>query len=69
MLFAGAPSIRDVIAFPKTTQAQCALTGAPAAVADAQLSELHVAVVREEEAGDGTAAASAKPDIVVKHQA
>uniref|UniRef100_A0A383VTJ8 Aminoacyl-transfer RNA synthetases class-II family profile domain-containing protein n=1 Tax=Tetradesmus obliquus TaxID=3088 RepID=A0A383VTJ8_TETOB len=67
MLFAGAPSIRDVIAFPKTTQAQCALTGAPAAVADAQLGELHVAVVREQAAaGDG---AAAQPDIVVKHQA
>lgn len=67
MLFAGAPSIRDVIAFPKTTQAQCALTGAPAAVADAQLGELHVAVVRgQAAAGDG---AAAQPDIVVKHQA
>eukprot|EP00878_Enallax_costatus_P039575 GHUV01045413.1.p1 GENE.GHUV01045413.1~~GHUV01045413.1.p1 ORF type:complete len:117 (-),score=41.55 GHUV01045413.1:199-549(-) len=44
MLFAGAPSIRDVIAFPKTAQAQCALTGAPAYVADEQLQDLHLAV-------------------------
>jgi aspartyl-tRNA synthetase len=49
MLLAGASSIRDVIAFPKTAQAQCALTGAPAAVDGAQLLDLHVAVVRGEQ--------------------
>ncbi|KAF8072660.1 aspS [Scenedesmus sp. PABB004] len=53
MLFAGAPSIRDVIAFPKTAQATCALTRAPAAVDGAQLAELHVAVRADAKAGGG----------------
>ena len=56
MLLAGAPSIRDVSAFPKTTPAQCALTGAPAAVGSEQLAMLHVAVVpppAKEAAGGG----------------
>ncbi|XP_044490876.1 aspartate--tRNA ligase, chloroplastic/mitochondrial isoform X1 [Mangifera indica] len=40
MLLAGANSIRDVIAFPKTTTAQCALTRAPSEVDPQQLKEL-----------------------------
>lgn len=40
MLLAGANSIRDVIAFPKTTTAQCALTKAPSRVDPVQLEEL-----------------------------
>jgi aspartyl-tRNA synthetase len=47
-LLAGTDSIREVIAFPKTTGAQCLLTGAPAPVPDAQLAELHIAVRKEE---------------------
>ncbi|HCM74697.1 MAG TPA: aspartate--tRNA ligase, partial [Armatimonadetes bacterium] len=43
-LLAGTDSIRDVIAFPKTTTAQCLMTGAPSQVPDAQLAEVHVRV-------------------------
>ncbi|HET9047476.1 MAG TPA: aspartate--tRNA ligase [Chiayiivirga sp.] len=43
-LMAGTDSIRDVIAFPKTTTAQCLMTGAPSPIPDAQLAEVHVAV-------------------------
>ena len=43
MLLAGEESIRDVIAFPKTQQARCLLTDAPAGVEPKQLKELHVA--------------------------
>jgi aspartyl-tRNA synthetase len=40
MLLAGAESIRDVIAFPKTQRAVCLLTEAPTPVDPAQLKEL-----------------------------
>lgn len=40
MLMAGAQTIRDVIAFPKTQTASCLLTQAPGAVDPAQLREL-----------------------------
>ena len=43
-LMAGSDSIRDVIAFPKTTGAQCLMTDAPSPIADAQLADVHVAV-------------------------
>jgi aspartyl-tRNA synthetase len=46
---AGQSSIREVIAFPKTTSATCLLTGAPARVSEAQLDELGLRV----EAGSG----------------
>jgi aspartyl-tRNA synthetase len=43
MLLAGEESIRDTIAFPKTQQARCLMTAAPASVSERQLEELHVA--------------------------
>ena len=46
-LMAGTESIRDVIAFPKTTSAQCLMTGAPSPIPDAQLAEVHVQVRQE----------------------
>ena len=47
-LMAGTESIRDVIAFPKTTSAQDLMTDAPSPVSEPQLKELHVRVAAAE---------------------
>jgi len=44
-MMAGAESIRDVIAFPKTQRAQDLLVQAPSPVDDKQLKELHIRVI------------------------
>jgi aspartyl-tRNA synthetase len=49
-LMAGAQSIRDVIAFPKTQRGQCLLTRAPSPVDERQLRELHIRVRAPEKA-------------------
>jgi aspartyl-tRNA synthetase len=42
MLLAGMTSLRDVIAFPKTTAARALFEGAPAAVSETELKDLHI---------------------------
>jgi aspartyl-tRNA synthetase len=49
MLLSGAASIRDVIAFPKTTRAACLMTNSPTRVGADQLAELGISVDEPEE--------------------
>jgi aspartyl-tRNA synthetase len=49
MLLAGEDSIREIIPFPMNKNAQDVMMDAPGYVTQAQLDELHIAVVKEEE--------------------
>jgi aspartyl-tRNA synthetase len=46
MLLAGAPSLREVIAFPKTAKAIDLMADAPTTVSDQQLRELHLKITQ-----------------------
>ncbi len=50
MILAGSDSLRDVIAFPKTTAARALFEGAPAVVPAQDLADLHIRVTDKERA-------------------
>jgi aspartyl-tRNA synthetase len=55
-ILCGTPSIRDVIAFPKTAKGVCLMTDSPSAVTARQLRDLHIevkAAVKKEAAAPG----------------
>ena len=47
MILAGEASLREVIAFPKTTSAQCLLTRSPGTASPQQLEELGIATIKK----------------------
>jgi aspartyl-tRNA synthetase len=49
MLLSGAASLRDVIAFPKTTQARALFEGAPVPVPATELATLHITPITEDQ--------------------
>jgi len=52
MLLCGAPSLREVIAFPKTTLAASPLDGSPGPISEAQLAELNLRITPPAEKED-----------------
>ncbi len=49
MILVGATSIRDVIAFPKTTSALSLMDGSPSEISSEQLAELGLSIIKPEE--------------------
>ncbi|MFZ5364197.1 MAG: aspartate--tRNA ligase [Patescibacteria group bacterium] len=47
MIFAGEPNIREVMAFPKTSDARDLMMGAPSELPESQLKEAHIKVVEK----------------------
>jgi len=47
MILCGCTSLRDVIAFPKSANAQCPMSEAPTPISEEQLKELHIDLRKE----------------------
>ena len=54
-LMCGVESIREVIAFPKTSSAICSLTSAPSEISEKNLEEVHVKAIYPEVEEDSEA--------------
>jgi len=52
-MLCGTPSIRDMIAFPKTAKGTCLMTESPTPVSARQLRDLHIEVKAVKKEGDG----------------